>query len=74
MIFLLYLYKTTYLHNKIYFIVVPLCKTGRSTKVTNEDPVIACVGDRTHHLIENLDPATVCIFFYRFTLSLHTAG
>ncbi|XP_031764830.2 protein NDNF-like [Galleria mellonella] len=31
-------------------------KYGRSTKVTNEDPVIACVGDRTHHLIENLDP------------------
>ncbi|XP_037877129.2 protein NDNF [Bombyx mori] len=32
-------------------------KFGRSTKVTSdEDPVIACVGDRTHHLIENLDP------------------
>ncbi|CAH0725546.1 unnamed protein product, partial [Brenthis ino] len=33
-------------------------KFGRSTKVSNEDPVIACVGDRTHHLIENLDPTT----------------
>lgn len=33
-------------------------KFGRSTKVTNEDPVIACVGSRTHHLIENLDPST----------------
>ncbi|XP_059048686.1 protein NDNF-like isoform X2 [Achroia grisella] len=32
-------------------------KYGRSTKVTNEDPVIACVGDRTHHLMENLDPS-----------------
>ncbi|XP_047032284.1 uncharacterized protein LOC124639098 [Helicoverpa zea] len=33
-------------------------KFGRSTKVTDEDPVIACVGSRTHHLIENLDPST----------------
>ncbi|XP_046969767.1 protein NDNF-like [Vanessa cardui] len=33
-------------------------KFGRSTRVSNEDPVIACVGDRTHHLIENLDPST----------------
>ncbi|CAH2093149.1 unnamed protein product [Euphydryas editha] len=33
-------------------------KFGRSTKVSNEDPVVACVGDRTHHLIENLDPST----------------
>ncbi|XP_026732927.1 uncharacterized protein LOC113497539 isoform X2 [Trichoplusia ni] len=33
-------------------------KFGRSTKVTDEDPVIACVGGRTHHLIENLDPST----------------
>ncbi|KAJ0174497.1 hypothetical protein K1T71_009605 [Dendrolimus kikuchii] len=34
-------------------------KFGRSTKVTtDEDPVIACVGDRTHHSIENLDPST----------------
>ncbi|XP_072944622.1 protein NDNF-like [Epargyreus clarus] len=32
-------------------------KFGRSTRVTNEDPVIACVGERTHHLIENLDPS-----------------
>ncbi|CAG9138609.1 unnamed protein product [Plutella xylostella] len=32
-------------------------KYSRSTKVTNIDPVIACVGDRTHHLIENLDPS-----------------
>ncbi|KAL0871403.1 hypothetical protein ABMA27_005134 [Loxostege sticticalis] len=30
-------------------------KFGRSTKVSDEDPVIACVGDRTHHLFENLD-------------------
>ncbi|KAG6450627.1 uncharacterized protein LOC115443880 isoform X2 [Manduca sexta] len=35
-------------------------KFGRSTKVTtDEDPVIACVGERTHHLIENLDPSTM---------------
>ncbi|KOB72449.1 Uncharacterized protein OBRU01_12233, partial [Operophtera brumata] len=34
-------------------------KTGRSTKVSDEDPVIACVGDRTHHLIENLDPTRI---------------
>ncbi|KAJ2940449.1 hypothetical protein O0L34_g132 [Tuta absoluta] len=33
-------------------------KFGRSTKATNEDPVIACVGDRTHHVIENLDSST----------------
>ncbi|XP_075980311.1 neuron derived neurotrophic factor nord [Anticarsia gemmatalis] len=33
-------------------------KFGRSTRVTDEDPVIACVGSRTHHLIENLDPST----------------
>ncbi|XP_063829129.1 protein NDNF-like [Ostrinia nubilalis] len=32
-------------------------KFGRSTKVSDEDPVIACVGDRTHHLFENLDPS-----------------
>ncbi|CAK1555579.1 unnamed protein product [Leptosia nina] len=32
-------------------------KFGRSTRISNEDPVIACVGDRTHHLIENLDPS-----------------
>ncbi|XP_023941152.2 uncharacterized protein LOC112048036 [Bicyclus anynana] len=32
-------------------------KFGRSTRVSNEDPVIACVGERTHHLIENLDPS-----------------
>ncbi|XP_026321471.1 uncharacterized protein LOC113231385 [Hyposmocoma kahamanoa] len=32
-------------------------KFGRSTTVTDEDPVIACVGDRTHHVIENLDAA-----------------
>ncbi|KAM3965844.1 LOW QUALITY PROTEIN: protein NDNF, partial [Aphomia sociella] len=32
-------------------------KFGRSTKISNEEPVIACVGDRTHHLIENLDPS-----------------
>ncbi|CAB3234307.1 unnamed protein product [Arctia plantaginis] len=32
-------------------------KFGRSTKVTDEDPVIACVGSRTHHIIENLDPS-----------------
>nr|XP_013189666.1 unnamed protein product [Amyelois transitella] len=33
-------------------------KFGRSTKATDGDPVIACVGDRTHHVIENLDPST----------------
>ncbi|CAH2044093.1 unnamed protein product, partial [Iphiclides podalirius] len=33
-------------------------KFGRSTKVSTEDPLIACVGDRTHHVIENLDPST----------------
>ncbi|CAK1587158.1 unnamed protein product [Parnassius mnemosyne] len=33
-------------------------KFGRSTKVSSEDPLIACVGDRTHHVIENLDPST----------------
>ncbi|CAH2235074.1 jg14557 [Pararge aegeria aegeria] len=33
-------------------------KFGRSTRVSNEDPVIACVGERTHHLIDNLDPST----------------
>ncbi|XP_053611009.1 protein NDNF-like [Plodia interpunctella] len=33
-------------------------KFGRSTKVTDGDPVIACVGERTHHVIENLDPST----------------
>ncbi|KPI99829.1 hypothetical protein RR46_04803 [Papilio xuthus] len=32
-------------------------KFGRSTKVSSEDPLIACVGDRTHHVIENLDPS-----------------
>ncbi|KAI8439659.1 hypothetical protein MSG28_013365 [Choristoneura fumiferana] len=31
---------------------------GRSTKVTDEDPLIACVGGRTRHQIENLDPST----------------
>lgn len=36
---------------------------GRSTRVSNEDPVITCVGDRTHHLIENLDPSTVSIHY-----------
>lgn len=35
---------------------------GRSTKVTDKDPVVACVGDRTHHLMENLDPSRVSIF------------
>ncbi|GBP55656.1 hypothetical protein EVAR_97864_1 [Eumeta japonica] len=30
-------------------------KAGRSTKATDEDPVVACVGGRSHHLIENLD-------------------
>ncbi|XP_041982057.1 uncharacterized protein LOC121735333 [Aricia agestis] len=30
-------------------------KFGRSTRVSDADPVVACVGDRTHHLIENLD-------------------
>ncbi|XP_063536950.1 protein NDNF-like [Cydia strobilella] len=33
-------------------------KFSRSTKVSDEDPLVACVGDRTHHLIENLDPST----------------
>ncbi|XP_022118005.2 protein NDNF-like [Pieris rapae] len=33
-------------------------KFGRSTRVSSDDPMIACVGDRTHHLIENLDPST----------------
>ncbi|XP_049876342.1 protein NDNF-like isoform X2 [Pectinophora gossypiella] len=33
-------------------------KFGRSTKATDGDPVIACVGDTTHHVIENLDPSS----------------
>ncbi|XP_047992241.1 protein NDNF-like [Leguminivora glycinivorella] len=33
-------------------------KYGRSTKVSDEDPLVTCVGVRTHHLIENLDPST----------------
>ncbi|RVE47336.1 hypothetical protein evm_008017 [Chilo suppressalis] len=34
-------------------------KFGRSTKASDVDPVIACIGERTHHLIENLDPAKI---------------
>ncbi|XP_061379368.1 protein NDNF-like [Danaus plexippus] len=33
-------------------------KFGRSTRVSNEDPLVVCIGDRTHHFIENLDPGT----------------
>lgn len=38
--------------------------SGRSTKATDVDPVIACVGDRTHHVIENLDADLVNTFKY----------
>ncbi|KAI5638485.1 hypothetical protein NE865_08951 [Phthorimaea operculella] len=39
-------------------------KFGRSTKATNEDPVIACVGERTHHVIENLDSSSVSSTYF----------
>lgn len=46
------------------YLKIHLFMSGRSTKATNEDPVIACVGGRTHHVIENLDATLVSIFIY----------